>query len=175
MGALRRVLHPRTLAAICTAATAVVGVAACEPSTGGLSSVAVAVTTDKTATSTLERIGFKVRWLSCTANIDDGKAPVTASASPSRPSVATVDCHGETESGQEITLKGKVTDERSGRCVRGRLVAKVGGKVVFEASVLGNCSAAPSSTPQTRPPGGPARPTVTVTVTVTETADPPGK
>ncbi|TQK44533.1 hypothetical protein FBY35_6042 [Streptomyces sp. SLBN-118] len=173
MGALRRVLDPRTLAAVCAASAAVVGVGACEPTTGGLSSVAVAVTTDKTATSTLERIGFKVRWLSCTATMNGGKAP--ASASPSGPSVATVDCQGETESGQKITVKGKVTDERSGRCVRGDLVAKVGGKVVFEASMLGNCSAAPSSTPVTRPPGGPGRPTVTVTVTVTETPDAPGK
>ena len=175
MRGMKRTRYRRTLAAIGAAAAAVVGVAACEPSTGGLSSVAVAVTTDKTATITLERIGFKVRWLSCTANIDGGEAPASASASPSKASVATVDCHGETESGQDITLKGKVTDERSGTCVRGRLVAKVGGKVVFEASVLGNCGAAPSSTPPTRPPGGPARPTVTVTVTVTETADAPAK
>ncbi|MET7619053.1 hypothetical protein [Streptomyces sp. NPDC005408] len=173
MGALRRVLHRRILAAICASGAAVAGVAACEPVAGGLNSVAVAVTTDRTGTSTLERIGFHVRWLSCTANVDGGKAGATASASPSRPSVATVDCQGETESGQKITLKGKVTDERSGKCVRGDLVGKVDGKVVFEASVLGNCNAAPSSTPATRTPGGPSRPTVTVTVTVT--ADPPGK
>ena len=158
------------------------GVAACEPASGGLSSVAVAVTTDKTATSTLERIGFKVRWLSCTAKIGDGKASAgTASAgsstSPAGGGVATVDCQGETDSGQKITLKGKVTEERSGACVRGDLIARVDGKVVFEASVLGNCNAASSSAPSPTPPGGQPRPTVTVTVTVTvtETRDPPGK
>ncbi|WP_406000953.1 hypothetical protein [Streptomyces sp. NBC_00829] len=172
MRGMRGTRYGRTLVAICAAGTAVAGVAACDPIADGLSSAAVAVTTDKTGTSTLERLGFAVRWLSCTAKVDNGKAGGGASATPSRPSTATVDCRGETESGQEITLKGKVTDERSGTCVRGRLVARVGGKVVFEASVLGNCDAAPSSTPSTHRPDGQPRPTVTVTVTVTAA---PGK
>ncbi|MET9665782.1 hypothetical protein ABZY19_10445 [Streptomyces sp. NPDC006475] len=162
----------RTLAAIAVAGTAVGVLAACEPATGGLSSVAVSVTTDRTGTSTLERIGFDVRWLSCTATLDDAGNP---SPSPSRTGTATVDCQGETEAGQKITLKGKVTEERSGRCVRGDLMARVDGKVVFEATVLGNCSATPSSSPRPTPPGSGPRPAVTVTVTVTETADPPGK
>ncbi|WP_405808333.1 hypothetical protein OG729_26455 [Streptomyces sp. NBC_00210] len=172
---MRRTRYRRALVAIGAAGAAVVGVAACEPASGGLSSVAVAVTTDKTATSTLERIGFKVRWLSCTAKIGDGKASAGSSTSPSGAGVATVDCQGETDSGQKITLKGKVTEERSGACVRGDLIARVDGKVVFEASVLGNCNAASSSAPSPTPPGGQPRPTVTVTVTVTETRDPPGK
>lgn len=178
MRGLRRVRHRRFLAAIGFAGTAVVCVAACEPASGGgLSSVAVAVTTDKTGTSTLERLGFDVRWLSCTATTGDGPKPAgTASASPSARSVATVDCQGETKTGQGITLKGKVTEERSGKCVRGDLMAKVDGKVVFEASVLGNCPGTPTRTPTRTPdthrPGDPPRPTVTVTVTVTATPDP---
>ncbi|WP_327323538.1 hypothetical protein OG735_14235 [Streptomyces sp. NBC_01210] len=176
MRGLRRVRHRRTLAAIGVAGTAVVGVAACEP-TGGLSSVAVAVTTDRTGTSTLERLGFDVRWLSCTATLGGGsKAAGGASASPSARSVATVDCQGKTGIGQDITLKGKVTEERSGRCVRGDLIAKVNGKVVFQADVLGNCAGTPTRTPTRTPPvthrpGDPPRPTVTVTVTVTATPD----
>ncbi|MFD3438127.1 hypothetical protein ACFWU3_11555 [Streptomyces sp. NPDC058685] len=162
----------RTLAAIAVAGTAVGALVACEPATGGLSSVAVSVTTDRTGTSTLERIGFDVRWLSCTATLDDAG---NSSPSPSRTGAATVDCQGETEAGQKITLKGKVTEERSGRCVRGDLMARVDGKVVFEATVLGNCSAPPSSSPRPTPPGSDPRPAVTVTVTVTETARPPGK
>jgi hypothetical protein len=169
MGALRRALRPRTLAAIGVAGTAVVGVAACEPAADGLSAVAVAITTDKTGTSTLERLDFDVRWLSCTARLNGG-AKATASRSPSTRGVATVDCRGETDSGQDITLTGKVTDERAGRCVRGDLIARVDRKVVFQASLLGDCDAAPTRTP-TRTPTTPPRPTVTVTVTVTATPD----
>jgi hypothetical protein len=176
MGAMRRVLHRRALAAIGAAGTAVVGVAACEPTTGGLSAVAVAITTDRTGTSTLERLDFDVRWLSCTATVDGGER-ASASKSPASRSVATVDCQGETDSGQDITLKGKVTEERSGRCVRGDLIARVDGKVVFQASMLGDCAAGPTRTPtrtsperpQATPPGPPP---VTVTVTVTATATP---
>lgn len=176
MGAMRRIRYPRTLAAIATAGAAVVGVAACEPVAGGVSSVAVAITTDKTGTSTLERLGFDVRWLSCTAKIDRGKAGSGATKSPSSSGVATVDCQGETNSEQDITLKGKVTEERSGKCVRGDLIAKVDRKVVFEATVLGNCSGAPTRSPgrsPSHPPSG--TPGATVTVTVTATPDPPRK
>jgi hypothetical protein len=176
MRAMRRIRYPRTLAAIGTAGTAVVGVAACEPSAGGLSSVAVAITTDKTGTSTLERLGFDVRWLSCTATINGGKAGTGATKSPSPSRGATVDCQGETNSEQDITLKGKVTEERSGKCVRGDLIAKVDRKVVFQATVLGNCSGAPTRS-ATRPPSqSPSgTPGATVTVTVTATPDPPRK
>ncbi|WP_323180961.1 hypothetical protein [Streptomyces sp. NBC_01142] len=199
---MRQALHRRTLAAIGAAGAAVVGVAACEPSAAdGVSAVAVAITTDKTATSTLERLDFDVRWLSCTATLKVGAkasksasgtgssgtgSSGTGSTSPSGRSVATVDCQGETGSGQEITLTGNVTEERSGRCVRGDLIAKIDGKVVFRASVLGNCAAEPTHTsthtstrtpPYTppvthRPPTAPPGPTTTVTVTVTATTDP---
>ncbi|MET7715431.1 hypothetical protein [Streptomyces sp. NPDC005407] len=173
---MRRIRYPRTLAAIGTVGAAVVGVAACEPTTGGLSSVAVAITTDKTGTSTLERLGFDVRWLSCTATVNGGKAGTGATKSPSPSRGATVDCQGETNSEQDITLKGKVTEERSGKCVRGDLIAKVDRKVVFQATVLGNCSGAPTRSP-TRPPSHSpsAAPGATVTVTVTATPDPPRK
>lgn len=172
MRGMRRILHRRILAATGAAGAAVVGIAACEPTTGGLSSVAVAVTTDKTGTRTLERLGFDVGWLTCTANMRSGRA----SASPSARSVATVDCTGDTKTGQDITLKGKVTEERSGTCVRGDLIAKVNGKVVFEATMLGNCAGTPTrtparTTPATHRPGEPPEPTVTVTVTVTATPD----
>ncbi len=170
-GITRRGAGPaRALAAIGFAGAAVAGLTACDPAAGGLSSAAVAVTTDRTGTSTLERLGFDVRWLSCRATVDDGKK---TTPSPAGPGSATVDCQGETDSGAKITLKGKVTEERSGRCVRGDLKARVNGKVVFEATVLGNCGATPSSKPRPTPPGDDPRPTVTVTVTVT--ADPPGK
>jgi hypothetical protein len=172
MRAMRRIRYPRTLAAIGTAGAAVVGVAACEPTTGGLSSVAVAITTDKTGTSTLERLGFDVRWLSCTATINGGKAGTGATRSPSPSRGATVDCQGETNSEQDITLKGKVTEERSGKCVRGDLIAKVDRKVVFQATVLGNCSGTPTRSPSHSPSGAPG---ATVTVTVTATPDPPRK
>jgi hypothetical protein len=182
MRAMIRIRYPRTLAAIGTAGAAVVGVAACEPTTGGLSSVAVAITTDKTGTSTLERLGFDVRWLSCTATINGGKAGTGATTSPSPSRGATVDCRGETNSEQDITLKGKVTEERSGKCVRGDLIAKVDRKVVFQATVLGNCSGAPTRSPTRSPnrppshsPSGAPGATVTVTVTVTATPDPPRK
>ncbi|MGK5633021.1 hypothetical protein ACSNOD_31895, partial [Streptomyces sp. URMC 123] len=66
--------------------------------------------------------------------------------------MATVDCEGETRSGEPIAIKGRVTEERDGRCVRGDLTATVSGRVVFQANVLGNCSA-PATPPATyRPP-----------------------
>jgi hypothetical protein len=163
---------PRALAATAAAAAAVGALAACEPTTGGLNSAAVAVTTDRTATSTLERLTFEVAWLTCTARTDGGNA--TASASPSRspsaPARATVDCQGETRSGQAITVTGTVTEERAGKCVRGDLIAKIEKKTVFRATMLGDCTTAPSGTPAPGgTPGVPGAPRPTVTVTVTET------
>ncbi|WP_327356092.1 hypothetical protein [Streptomyces sp. NBC_01304] len=171
MGALRRVR--RVLFAVGLAGAAAIGVAACEPVGDGLSSVAVAVTTDQTGTKALEREGFDVQWLSCVATMGEGgKTTPKSSGSPSVRSVATVDCQGETKDGRDIDLTGKVTEERGGRCVQGDLTAKVDGKRVFHAHVLGNCSAATSSSGPADPspdppPDDPARPTVTVTVTVT--------
>ena len=161
----------RTLPLLAACAAAVAGVTACEPVAGGLNSAAVAITTDRTATSTLERLTFDVAWFSCTAKADASPAPA-ASGTPAAPRSATVDCQGETESGQDITLTGKVTEERAGKCVRGDMTAKVDKKVVFQATMLGDCDAATPSSAPPRPeqprPGQP-RPTVTVTVTVTET------
>ncbi|MFF0444917.1 hypothetical protein ACFYT4_00600 [Streptomyces sp. NPDC004609] len=166
-GRLRRVL-----AAIGVAGAVVTGAAGCEPAAGGLSSGAVAITTDRTATRTLERIGFEVSWFSCTATIEGAGgsgASATPSASAGGRATAAVDCEGETDSGRTITLKGTVTDERSGVCVRGRMTARVNGEVVFEARYLGECGGeGGGGTPsRTERPG--ARPTVTVTVTETET------
>ncbi|GAA3371406.1 hypothetical protein GCM10020367_21940 [Streptomyces sannanensis] len=165
MGASRR-----TLAALGIAAAAVVGVAACEP-VGGLNTAAVAVTTDQMGTRALERAGVDVRWLSCTASTENGGGSGGTSPTPSGARRVSVDCRGKTGGGKDITLTGEVTEERAGRCVRGDLVAKVDGRTVFQARVLGDCSAPPvtPTTGPTPPPAGPGRPTVTVTVTVTET------
>ncbi|HET6859001.1 MAG TPA: hypothetical protein VFH94_18175, partial [Streptomyces sp.] len=114
MGALRRVRHRRVLAAIGLAGAAVVAVSACEPGADGLSSVAVSMTTDQTGTRALERAGVDVQWMSCTATVGEGERVNTDTASPTRSarSVATVKCEGETKSGQEIRIDGKVTEER---------------------------------------------------------------
>ncbi|WP_434589349.1 hypothetical protein [Streptomyces sp. A5-4] len=188
MGALRRIRHRRTLAAIGLAGAAVVAVAACEPGAGGLSSVAVAMTTDQTGTRALERAGVDVRWMSCTATVGEGRRVATSTTAPTRSArgVASVKCEGETKDGQEIRIGGKVTEERDGRCVRGDLTARVDSRTVFQADVLGNCQAAPTTrnptppisheptrTPDPRPPGDdPPRPTVTVTATVTADPEP---
>lgn len=178
MRALRRVRNRRVLAALGVAAAAVTGLSACDP-VGGMSSAAVAITTDQAGTKALERAGTGVRWLSCTAKIDDGNGnAANGKASPTRSGrqVAEVDCKGRTDRDQDITITGKVTDEREGRCVRGDLTAKVEGRTVFRVDVLGNCTADPDPGPTRRatyrPPsddgdGDGPRPTVTVTVTET--------
>ncbi|MFG2022473.1 hypothetical protein [Streptomyces sp. NPDC048825] len=192
MGALRRIRHglqgrQRGPVVAGFAVVAVIGMAACEPG-DGLSSAAVAITTDQAGTRELERQGVDVRWISCTASYGDS---TTAGSSPSARSVATVDCVGEDKDGRDITIKGKVTQEVDGKCVRGDLTARVGGKEWFRADVLGNCDAAdptttvPTSTPpdddqgstppvdhHTTPPHEQPRPTVTVTVTKTVTERP---
>lgn len=149
---------------------AVVGLVACEG--GGLNTGAVAFTTDQLATEELEREGLDVQWLTCTASYDsdgkdakDGKGGgKTASPSSSVATVAKVDCTGEDKEGREITVTGKVTKEVNGRCVRGDLTAKVGGKEWFHVEGLGNCDA-----PESDRPGRPGQPGPTVTVTVTQT------
>ncbi|WP_198676762.1 hypothetical protein [Streptomyces atratus] len=158
----------RFLAASALAGAAVAGVVACEP-TGSLNSTSIAVTTDLTGTSALERNGVDVRWLNCTADVV-GDRLQGASPSASARRIADVDCTGKTGSGKEIKITGKVTQALDGRCVRGDLTARTGGKAVFRADVLGNCNAAPSAVGANPPRGGSggARPTVTVTVTVTE-------
>lgn len=106
-----------------------------------------------------------MRRLSCTATLN-----TRATASPSRPGAATVHCEGETGDDRKITIDGTVTQEIGGRCVRGDLTARAGGRTVFRAAVLGDCGP-PRTTPAPGDHGTP-RPTVTVTVTVIETRTP---
>ncbi|MCM2388500.1 hypothetical protein [Streptomyces albipurpureus] len=162
----------RVLAVLAVTGAAIAGLTACEPASAELNSSAVAVTTDRTATRAMERLGYKVSWFSCTARLGGtGESGATAPAG-----YATVDCEGETKSGQPITLKGRVTDERSGTCIRGDLRTRINDKLAFTATYLGDCDSQPSGTPR---PSGPAnrpgdepRATVTVTETVTVTAEP---
>ncbi|MGW1406084.1 hypothetical protein [Streptomyces sp. NPDC002403] len=150
---------------------AVAGAVGCEP-VGGLNSASIAVTTDQVGTGALERNGVDVRWLSCTAGVDrEGFGAGAASPAASANRIADVDCTGKTGNGEAITLTGKVTQALGGRCVRGDLTAKAGGRSVFRADVLGDCDAAPSTAvvnPQPAGGGAGFRPAVTVTVTVTE-------
>ncbi|MGW0655332.1 hypothetical protein ACWD4T_42315 [Streptomyces umbrinus] len=164
--------------AVGVAVVAVFGAVACEPG-NGISAAAVAITTDQTGTRELEKQGVDVQWLSCTASYGDNgeKNGQTAGSSPAARSVASVDCVGEEQDGREITIKGKVTQEVNGTCVRGDLTAKVGGKEWFRVDVLGNCRAGTPGTVNpwtppvdhdtTPPPDRPGA-TVTVTRTVTE-------
>ncbi|WP_328707824.1 hypothetical protein [Streptomyces mesophilus] len=146
------------------------GVAACSPLDGQLSTVGVSITTDQKGTDALEKKGIDVQWLSCTSSFGEGGGTPDSAKSPSVRSVATVDCEGRTKDGREITLTGKVTEERSGACVRGDLTAKVAGKTVLQADVLGNCA---DAKPTSRPPGNGNGPQPTVTVTTTVTVYPP--
>ncbi|MEV5352522.1 hypothetical protein [Streptomyces sp. NPDC052693] len=154
----------RPVVAAVFAVVAVGGAVACEPG-GGISSAAVAYTTDETVTRELDRQKAGVRWLSCTASYGDGGGNAK-SPSASENTVATVDCQGETDDGKDIDVDGKVTHAVDGACVRGNITAKVDGKVWFEVDGLGDCDA--TSPPPVGGPtnGGPA-PTVTVTVTQT--------
>ncbi|TXS55099.1 hypothetical protein [Streptomyces sp. t39] len=168
----------RTMAALGACGIAVAGAAACEPAAGGLDSAAVALTTDRTATSTLERLTFDVAWFSCTARARTGGAEATRDAAgttaPAGPREVEVDCEGETGDGRAITLGGTVTEERAGVCVKGDMTARIAKKVVFQATMLGDCSAA-ATAERSRParPSDPRpAPTVTVTETVTVTAVP---
>ncbi|MFE7135508.1 hypothetical protein ACFVIM_32100 [Streptomyces sp. NPDC057638] len=136
------------LCAVAVAGLAVTGLTACEPATTGLTPGAVSVTTDRTATQALERLGIKVKWFSCTGEVDrprDGRTP------SAKPGYATVSCEGETASDRSITLSGRVTEERSGTCVRGDLTARVSGKVAFKATFLGDCDRRPASPRFTAP------------------------
>ncbi|UNO42059.1 hypothetical protein [Streptomyces sp. MST-110588] len=183
---LPRHLRPRRLlAAVGAAGAAVAAVTACEPA-GGLNTASVAYTTDQTGTRALEHAGVQVRWLSCTATIPgDGWATANPTHTPRTRPVAVVDCQGESAGGEKITIKGLVTQEIDSRCVRGRLTARVGNRLVFRVSVLGDCSGdqptanpprptvthtvwPPSRPPTVRPPYTPP-----VTVTVTASPDPP--
>ncbi len=167
MGALRRIWdRPRMQRTAAVAGVVVVAVGtavACDPA--GLSSVTVAYTTDQTVTRELERQHANVSWLSCTATFDDGnKAGTPGSSTPTANAVATVDCQGRTDQGQDITVTGKVTRAVNGKCVRGDLTAKIDGKEWFHVEGLGDCDAA-----NTPPVNNPQQPGATVTVTETKT------
>ncbi|MFF3642301.1 hypothetical protein [Streptomyces sp. NPDC002564] len=198
MGAWRRAAGRTRRApvryAVTLACAAALGATACDPVDGPggrMNTAAVALTTDGTATRELERGHADVAWLSCTARFAD--RTTARGASGSAATVVRVDCQGETDDGKDITVKGTVRSVVDGDCVRGRLTARVDGKVRFQADVLGDCGAGdghddgggngggghdgsgkPSAPPGTqRPPPShePQDPRPTVTVTVT--ADPP--
>ncbi|MFD1665993.1 MULTISPECIES: hypothetical protein [Streptomyces] len=168
MGAMTRIARGsgrwrRQALAVGFAVAAVGGVAACEGG-GGLGSAAVAITTDETVTDELNRKKAEVRWLTCTASFGDKDG---ASPAAGEDTVASVDCDGETQDGEEITVTGKVTHAVNGACVRGNITAKVDGKQVFRVDGLGDCdsSSPPPVGEETR--RGQPNPTVTVTVTTT--------
>jgi hypothetical protein len=160
------------------AAVTVGAVVACEP--GDMNSMTAAYTTQQTATAELNREHAGVRWLSCTGGYGSGARAGTASTagtasgvpSPTATAVVSVDCQGRTKDGRRITVTGKVTRAVDGACVRGDLIARVGGKQWFRLDGLGDCNARPSATysppPSYRPPSG-QLPGPTVTVTVTRT------
>jgi len=164
MGALRqfwrRPRGVRVAGGVVLAVVAVGGVAACDP-TGVVSSATVSYTTDQLVTKELERQKADVSWLTCNASYDNGNQTPSASVN----TVATVNCEGKTDDGQDITVKGKVTRTVSGECVRGDLTATVGGRQWFHVEGLGDCNATP--TPPINNPGQQPGPTVTVTVTKT--------
>ncbi|MFI9646205.1 hypothetical protein ACIHAA_07910 [Streptomyces sp. NPDC052040] len=172
MRVLRRIRRPRLgrpVAATGLLALAVGGITACQP--GDMSSAAAAYTTDQTATRELQRHQVNVQWLSCTGGYGSSATPA-----PSETTVVSVDCQGKTDSGQDISVRGRITRVVDGRCVRGDLRATVGGRERFHVTGLGNCDAAP--TPTYRPPGtyrpapGEPGPTVTVTRTIWCQGDP---
>ncbi|NGO72714.1 hypothetical protein [Streptomyces boncukensis] len=159
MSALRGA--PRHAVAAGAVAVAVLAVSGCEPADGDgrsrLRGSAVSAVTDRLASEALERAGLKVDWMTCTARLVYGTPPATASgasrrATPERhANAARVDCRGQA-AGREITVKGRVVDERHGRCVIGDLEATVGGRTVFRAKGLGDCNAPSSRSGVSGPP-----------------------
>ena len=169
MGALRQIWRRprgrRVAAATACVVAAVGGAVACDPN--GLNSASVAYTTDQTATAALKAQHVDVQWLSCTANYGNNNQASSQAPSASATTIANVDCQGQTKDGQNITVTGKVTRTVDGACVRGDLTAKVGNKVWFHVSGLGNCNATPSPIVNNPSNGQPQGATVTVTVTRT--------
>ncbi|MEW1772123.1 hypothetical protein [Streptomyces sp. NPDC086777] len=172
MGALRLIWgRPRGTRAAAAAVLAVIvvgGAAACRPS--DLNTATVAYTTDRTATAELKRQHVDVDWLTCTGNYGSSARSTTGTKTPSATAttVVSVDCRGRTRDGRDITVTGRVTKAVSGACVRGNLVAKVGGKEWFRVNGLGDCDATPGPAYSTyRPPTYGQRPGPTVTVTKT--------
>ncbi|MFJ9179827.1 hypothetical protein [Streptomyces sp. NPDC102360] len=171
---------------VLVAAVVATGVA-CQPIEGDLNPSEAAATTDQQATTELNRQHGKVAWLSCTA-VYSGPTPSGKSA----PSEVKVDCRGKTRDGKDVNVQGWVYGVVAGKCVRGKTIARIDGKVWFSYGVLGNCAAndstsapndsqqpAPSEDPKPQPSQDPQpqepQPgsTSTVTETVTVTAPPP--
>ncbi|MEU5311813.1 hypothetical protein [Streptomyces sp. NPDC021562] len=172
MGALRRIWRrpggSRAAAAAGLAVVAVGVLAGCRPS--DLNTATVAYTTDQTATAELKRQHVDVSWLTCTGSYGTAGTSGSSARTPSatETTVVSVDCKGRTKDGRAITVTGRVTKAVSGACVRGDLVAKVGGKEWFRVNGLGNCDATPGPGYSTyRPPTYGQRPGPTVTVTRT--------
>ncbi|WP_157856003.1 hypothetical protein [Streptomyces aureocirculatus] len=138
MGASRRLpaAPRRALLAFGVVAAATAGLAGCDPVKGNMSTSAVAITTDKTATRELERQHAEVDWLTCHASYVGG--PKEAGESDKKRK-AEVDCRGQTDDDKVITVRGRVTDVINGACVRGNLTAEVGKEEWFRADVLGDC------------------------------------
>ncbi|MEU7045442.1 hypothetical protein AB0A77_30905 [Streptomyces varsoviensis] len=97
----------------------------------------MSVTTDQLATRALERNNVPVQWLACSGQVEGtGKKD---KGSPPPVTAVGVDCQGQTKDGKKIIVYGRVTGISGDSCVRGNLTAKVGGKTVFTATVLGSC------------------------------------
>ncbi|MEU4895434.1 hypothetical protein AB0B12_15395 [Streptomyces sp. NPDC044780] len=172
MGVFSRVERGRAALAVVAVGAAAVAVTGCEPAEGGLSSVTIAITTDKVASHALERGGVGVRWMSCNAEFRKGR---TVGASPARGSERTrasdaprasdspreteraqetdarVDCRGRTDSDKDIRVSGRVTYVRENHCVRGDLTGEVDGRKVFQANVIGECQGSALDTASPRP------------------------
>ncbi|QIB45885.1 hypothetical protein [Streptomyces aureoverticillatus] len=134
--------RPRRVLVVVTAtAAAGLGLAACDPVEGDMSTSAVAITTDKMGTLELERQHAEVDWITCTASFigRDKKA-----SESDEPRDAEVDCRGQTDDDKVITIRGRVTDVSNGACVRGNLTARIGGEEWFRVDVLGNCDSKPN-------------------------------
>ncbi|EGX56369.1 lipoprotein [Streptomyces zinciresistens K42] len=141
------------------AVAAVAALTGCDP--GGLSTAGAAFTTDQTVTAELERRKADVRWLDCTGSYGGGSSPTA-----SEDTVVRVDCGGRTGDGEDIRVTARVTRAVSGACVRGLVIAEIGGRERLRVNGLGDCDATPSPA---APPGAGRPPAPTVTVTVTRT------
>lgn len=111
--------------AVLLAGGAAAGVTACDPA-DGLAATAVSTTTDQLATQALKHDKVDVQWLSCSAT--QGRTEDK------------VDCLGRTKDQKQISVKGSVTKQMDGECVRGRLTATVGTRTVFDVRGLGECT-----------------------------------
>ncbi|MFC5720167.1 hypothetical protein ACFP1Z_08300 [Streptomyces gamaensis] len=130
------------LALLAPAALALTG---CEPAGGGLDVSTVSYTTGDLAAARLKQAGYDVAWLDCLGKADAGGG-TPASGSPRPVTAVGVDCKGMTADKRAIIVYGRVTGIDGTSCLRGRLTAKVAGKEVFTASVLGDCSGTGTAT-----------------------------